>query len=200
MYNYQSEDFIHKLTNNFTWLSVVKLFVPVEKPQKWKGDQKHKANSNKHVSCKCCKVQSLWEKMREIWWKQNQWKTVLLTRNSVTGYLPFCTQVTVQSKLSVLKLSTCFTPSALKSLLSVILNWSCVTSSSLQVKVYLIILSFLLLSNKFCNFSKTVWNLDTAGILIPSSLFLFINELEWKSIWLRVKKLLKTMHIRWFCL
>lgn len=47
------------LTNNFTWLLIVKFFVPVKKSEKRKGDQNNKADANKHMPCEGCKIQSL---------------------------------------------------------------------------------------------------------------------------------------------
>lgn len=54
------------LTNNFTWLLIVKFFVPVKKSEKRKGDQNNKADANKHVPCEGCKIQSLEIKMKAL--------------------------------------------------------------------------------------------------------------------------------------
>lgn len=47
------------LTNNFTWLLIVKFFVPVKKSEKRKGDQNNKADTQKHMPREGCKIQSL---------------------------------------------------------------------------------------------------------------------------------------------
>lgn len=47
------------LTNDFTRLLIIQFFVPVKKSKKRKGNQNNKADSNKHMSCEGCKIQSL---------------------------------------------------------------------------------------------------------------------------------------------
>lgn len=52
------------LTNNFTRLLIIQFFVPVKKSKKGKGDQNNKADSDKHMSCEGCKIQSLEIKLK----------------------------------------------------------------------------------------------------------------------------------------